>query len=259
MNNVKRPRSASVGLKDRTLEGWFNRETGELATGVPVRASDTVIDVGCGDGGVIGFCASQGAEVIFIDRDKVRLERTEARVAESAARSYRGILSDCDPIPVADATGDLVICTEVLEHVPDPAMFLAELVRITKPGSKLLLTVPDSRSEELVAATAPVEYFQEPNHIRVFSVDDFKSLVLNADLEIESHQFLGCFWSIFWPLSWMTCKPGGGLPIDNDDPIVENWVSLWAHLQRHPDGEKIRNALNQLLPKSQSIVARKPM
>ncbi|MEM8661354.1 MAG: class I SAM-dependent methyltransferase, partial [Pseudomonadota bacterium] len=103
MNKVERPRSASVGLKDRSLEGWFNEDTGEVATGVTIRASDTVIDVGCGDGGVIRFCAAQGAEVIFIDRDKARLKSTEARVAEFATRAYRGILSDCNPIPVEDA------------------------------------------------------------------------------------------------------------------------------------------------------------
>jgi SAM-dependent methyltransferase len=151
-----------------------------------------------------------------------------------------------------------VICTEVLEHVPDPVVFLQEVIRVAKPGAQLLISVPDARSEQFVSATAPPECFQEPNHIRIFSAEAFEKLVTDAGLEIESHQFTGCFWSMFWPLSWMTCEPGGGLPVDNKHPIIEHWIQLWQLVQKHPDGHKIREALNQLLPKSQSIVARKP-
>jgi hypothetical protein len=65
-----------------------------------------------------------GPEVIFIDRDEPRLRAAEERVRASAARAYQAIASDCDPIPLADATGDRVVCKEVLEHVADPAQFL---------------------------------------------------------------------------------------------------------------------------------------
>jgi SAM-dependent methyltransferase len=258
MNEENRPKAANVGLQDRVREGWFNNETGELAKGVKIRASDTVVDVGCGDGGFIGFCASQGAEVFLIDRDKERLAATEERIKKSPARAYKAILSDCDPIPLDDAVGDIVICTEVLEHVADPGIFLNEIIRVAKPGAQLLITVPDARSEKFVAATAPPQYFEEPNHIRIYSAEEFRDLLLSSGLEIESQQFLGCFWSIYWPLSWLTCEPGGGLPVDNPHPITDHWTRLWLEVQRHPQGDRIRDTLNELLPKSQSIVARKP-
>ena len=44
--------------------------------------------------------------------------------------------------PVADASADVVLCTETLEHVPDPAQFLQEASRCLIPGGTLLLTVP---------------------------------------------------------------------------------------------------------------------
>jgi SAM-dependent methyltransferase len=260
MNEEQRPRAATVGLRDRQYEGWLNGETGELAPGVRVRSCDTVIDVGCGDGGFIGFCARQGAETIFIDLDEQRLRVTEERIKTSPARAYRAIQSDCDPIPLADDTGDIVICTEVLEHVADPEQFLGELIRITRPGSKLVITVPDSRSEQFVGATAPPQYFQHPNHIRIFSSQEFKELICEAGLSIVSHQYMGCFWSMYWPLSWLTAEPGSaGLPIDNQHPITDHWTRLWQEVQKHPNGHKIRGALNSLLPKSQSIVATKPL
>lgn len=257
MGEGNRPLAPAIGMRDWKAEGWFNGRTGEITRGLRVGPEHTVIDVGCGDGGFVGFAASQGAEIIYIDQDPARLAATAARMQLSVARAHRGILSDCNPIPLASASGDLVICTEVLEHVPDPVTFLAEVVRVAKPGAQLLVSVPDARSEHFYAATSPVQCFQEPNHIRTFSAEAFRQLLLDAGLQIESHQFTGCFWSMFWPLSWMTCVPGTGLPLDNPHPIIQHWIQLWQLVQDHPDGHKIRDALNQLLPKTQFIVARK--
>lgn len=45
-------------------------------------------------------------------------------------------------LPFADAVFDTVLATQVLEHVPEPAMFLAEMCRVLRPGGMLLLTAP---------------------------------------------------------------------------------------------------------------------
>lgn len=47
-----------------------------------------------------------------------------------------------DRWPAEDASVDLVLATETLEHIPDPAVFLAEARRVLRPGGELLLTVP---------------------------------------------------------------------------------------------------------------------
>jgi SAM-dependent methyltransferase len=50
--------------------------------------------------------------------------------------------SDITAIPVPDAAFDVVLCTEVLEHVPEPIVALHEMARIVKPGGRLLITAP---------------------------------------------------------------------------------------------------------------------
>lgn len=51
-------------------------------------------------------------------------------------------VSDITAIPVPDASFDAALCTEVLEHVPDPAAAVREFARILKPGGRLILTAP---------------------------------------------------------------------------------------------------------------------
>ncbi len=52
------------------------------------------------------------------------------------------IRAPASAIPVDDASFDVVLCTEVLEHVPEPRVVLNELRRILRPGGLLLVTVP---------------------------------------------------------------------------------------------------------------------
>ena len=52
------------------------------------------------------------------------------------------IIGSLQDLPVADASFDAVLCTQVLEHVADPLAVLSELRRVTRPGGQLLLTVP---------------------------------------------------------------------------------------------------------------------
>src|SRR5690606_26352568 len=54
------------------------------------------------------------------------------------------IICDITAIPVADASFDAVLCTEVLEHVPHPRRALDELARVLRPRGILILTAPFS-------------------------------------------------------------------------------------------------------------------
>tara|TARA_R110001599_G_scaffold145321_1_gene327613 strand:- start:65337 stop:66125 length:789 start_codon:yes stop_codon:yes gene_type:complete len=258
MAQTKRPKPPDVGLRDAVGDGWWNMATGELTDGVKIRSTDTVIDVGCGDGENSYFCARQGAEVLFIDMDAAKLTCAEGKIRASPAHAYQAILSDCNPIPLPDATGDVIICTEVLEHVPDPGQFVRELVRVAKPGALLVVTVPDARSETLVGATAPKMYFEEPNHIRVFAEGALRDHLLAAGLEVQSEQNFGSYWSMYMALSWLTSETDENLPIDNTHPIPDHWTRLWRALLDHPNGHLVRDAFNELLPRTNGIVARKP-
>ena len=246
--------ATGVGLHDAVLSGWFQNATDEVFRGIPVGPGDTVVDVGCGDGGASLFCAKRGAHVTIVDIDPQVIAAMEARLAEVSPGAYASHVSNGNPLPLADAVASRVLCTEVLEHVDDPDQLLAELARIGKPGALYLLSVPGALQENLQKHVAPPSYFQKPNHVRIVERSEFAEMVTRAGLIIEEHTQYGFFWSIWWALFW-ACK----VDLDHPShPALDHWTEAWRAILALPQGAQLKRQLDQFMPKSQVIVARKP-
>lgn len=70
--------------------------------------------------------------------------------------SHISVLSDLHRLPFLDNTFDLLISTQVLEHVSDPAQAIAEMHRVLKPHGRLCLTLPQGWKEH----QAPHDFFR---------------------------------------------------------------------------------------------------
>jgi 2-polyprenyl-3-methyl-5-hydroxy-6-metoxy-1,4-benzoquinol methylase len=245
---------ALVGLRDALDSGGLDYATGELRPGFRVTADDVVLDVGCGEGNESLFCARQGAHVIYVDIDPTQVEIAGRHLAGAGARALTPLVSDTNPLPLPDGIASKVIASEVIEHVDDPAQFIAELVRAGRPGAQYLFAVPDESSEELQRGLAPPGHFEKPNHIRVISREAFARMVTDAGLVIEGRGTYGFYWSIWWMFFWI-CHVDLSAP---HHPLLESWARTWSLLLDMPNTKEIRHVLNDLLPKSQYIIARKP-
>ena len=243
-----------LGLKVGGLSGWYGKDNGELYHGFVIDASDTVLDVGCGDGGKLDYCAKRGAHIIFTDADQQRVKQTEKRLGNTAARLIEGMVSDSNPLPLKNETASKIISTEVIEHVDDPVQFMSELVRVGKPNAQYLLSAPHPIAENLQKGFAHPSYFEKPNHIRIISEESFKKLVTDAGLTIESHTQYGSFWSIWWLFYWLCEEQDLKAPWH---PLLDNWTKTWDELLKTPEGPRVQKALDELIPKSQVIIARK--
>lgn len=244
-----------IGERESELCGSFNWPTRELLAGFPISASDTVVDVGCGEGYASQFAARCGAAVYSVDIDPQALASVEQLVQGQPARSFQTILSDGNPFPLADGVATRVVAQEVLEHVDDPQQFLGELVRIGRPGALYLLAVPDPGSESLQKRLAPAGYWCKPNHLRVFERGEFVRLVRDAGLEIEKRLSYSFFWAMWWVLFW---AGEGDLEVGTPcTPVLTHWHKTWTALLQTPKGPRIKQALDEFMPKSQVILARK--
>jgi len=112
----RRPSRTDTGWSVRApLAAWLRRE-GESSAG------KRVLDVGCGLKPYYPFFAN-AAEYVGVD------------VVDGPTTDLVGPV---EALPVEDASFDIVLCTQVLEHVDDPAGAVRELHRVTKPGGRVL-------------------------------------------------------------------------------------------------------------------------
>ena len=223
--------------------------------GFEISSTDTVVDVGCGAGDVCVYAAHLGAAVIGIDIEECLVDQTRRNMANLTPRSFQGIVSDCDPIPLPDATADVVVCTEVLEHVPDPAKLLSELARIGKPGARYLISVPHPASESVMRKIAPEWYWQPPFHIHVYEPDQLDSLIAQSGLKVETRHNAGFYWSMFW---FLQMAAGMDHPYRfPENPMLAAWDEVATGLASTEKGKWVLESLDSLVPKSQVRLATK--
>ena len=101
------------------LARWLQAQADELRQRRPLR----VLDVGCGVKPYYPLFASIASAYVGVD------------VVENA---YADLVGPAEALPVEDASFDLVLCTQVLEHTDDPAQAVRELHRVTAPGGRML-------------------------------------------------------------------------------------------------------------------------
>lgn len=113
----------------RNRDRWI----AEQARNVP--AGSRVLDVGAGSAPYRGLFA----HCDYKTQDLAQLKAEQLRYGGYAPID---LVSAADSIPISDASVDVVLCTEVLEHVPEPIAVVTEFGRILAPAGRLILTAP---------------------------------------------------------------------------------------------------------------------
>jgi 2-polyprenyl-3-methyl-5-hydroxy-6-metoxy-1,4-benzoquinol methylase len=125
-------------------------------------AGKTVLDVGCGEGYGTMMLAGVAAAVVGLDR---------AEAVAAASARYRGPnlayrSTDLGRLPTIEERFELVVSFQVIEHVPDPADFLAGLRHCTAVGGRILVTTPN----RLMSVS------ENPYHLREWTAEELLAL-----------------------------------------------------------------------------------
>jgi len=108
------------------------------------RTGDRRLDAGCGagdDARALARLVGPTGRVVGIDRSRTMLAEARRRVAGSGLpMAFRR--GDLRRLPLADATFDGCRADRTLQHVDDPRAALAELVRVARPGARLVVSEP---------------------------------------------------------------------------------------------------------------------
>lgn len=106
-----------------------------------------------------------------------------------ATWDYSGLDVICDltDLPFTDAAFDAAVCTQVLEHVPQPLQVLREIRRVLNPGARFFLSAPQSWPQH-----------QKPHDFYRYTSFGLQHLIARAGMQVESLRPIGGY---FWFLS----------------------------------------------------------
>ena len=123
-------------------------EYGFLKRWLPVRG--TVLEVGCGEGSNLGVVERAGLRLIGCDLSELGVARARAAVRRSESQGESHVPSepiellraDAERLPFPDRSFECAFAVSLLEHLPDPAIVIEEMIRVLAPGGRLILISP---------------------------------------------------------------------------------------------------------------------
>ena len=166
-----------------------------------------MLDVGCGEGRHI-FGVMQDypqMKCVGLDMDNASLNRAEEGYQYFESISNAGaefIKGSAYSLPFPDESIDLIVCSEVLEHLHEYNDAVVEIHRVLKSGGKFYASVPASWPEKVCWSLSKDYQNQPGGHLRIFN-----QLELVSEIKESGFKFLSSekFHSIHSPYWWLRC------------------------------------------------------
>ena len=252
-------REVSDTLRDVRGAGVLTIRFDELG----LRPGDRVLDVGAGFGRHVYECARRGAHVVALDYAADEVVQTKDTLAamvtagEITADKLIGVLrGDACRLPFRDATFDVVITSEVLEHIQDDVSAIAEMVRVLKPGGRFAATVPAWLPE--VVNWKLSEDYHAPKaaggHVRIYARTELRAKLRAAGLDVDGYHRAHALHSPYW---WLKCAVG---PRNDDHPAVATYRRFleWDIVEQPASTRVAEKVLSPVLGKSSVHYGTKP-
>ncbi len=221
---------------------------------------DRVLDLGCGEGRHV-ISAFVEADVTAIGVDLCLKDLTTAKTKFSdfaepgnSAKGFGLANANALQLPFADNTFDKIICSEVLEHIPDYRGALKEIERVLKPGGLFCASVPRAWPERICWALSEAYHKVEGGHLRIFDAAKLRGQIQALGFQFYHRHWAHALHAPFW---WLKC-----LFWKNQDsnPLVRQYHRLlvWDLLERPRFTQVLERALNPVVGKSVVMYFRKP-
>ncbi|MFH1137523.1 MAG: class I SAM-dependent methyltransferase [Pseudomonadota bacterium] len=219
-----------------------------------------ILDMGCGSGRHTAEAARNenalavGADLNFSDLREAQ-KRMEYHVAlgETGGGPWAFLTADVTRLPYQDNCFDLVICSEVLEHVPDHQKAVRELVRVLKPGQNLVVSVPARLPEKICWLLSDDYYNSNGGHIRIYNEGELVCLLEECGVRKWAAHRAHALHSPYW---WLKCLVG---PTRNNSRLVK-WYHdflVWDMMKKPKVTRTLDRWLNPVLGKSLVLYLKK--
>ena len=229
---------------------------------LPITSGTRLLDLGCGAGRHAFEAARRGAHVVAMDSDRGELDQVSAIAAAMdeageipAGASIRAAAGDATSMPFRDGAFDIVIASEVMEHIPADQRAMHEVARVLRPGGVAAVTVPAWLPERICWLLSD-DYHNVPGgHVRIFTRHELETKLGRAGLLPGGYHHAHALHSPYW---WLKCAVGVR---DDNHPLASTYHKLlvWDIMRKPAITRLADQALNPLIGKSLVVYASKPL
>jgi SAM-dependent methyltransferase len=189
-------------------------------------AGKRVLDVACGEGYGTALLARHAAHVTGADISAEAIAHARNRYGSLANAKF--VEASCTALPLDDASVDVAVSFETIEHIAAQAEFIEELARVLKPGGVLVLSCPNK-----------LEYSDKRGFINEFHVkelyrDELEALVAARLPEVAWYGQRPSFFSVIAPESPLPPAAGNGAATGELVEIAETEAGEATHALSRP-------------------------
>ncbi|MCS5675543.1 MAG: class I SAM-dependent methyltransferase [Acidimicrobiales bacterium] len=227
------------------------------------KPGDLVLDMGCGGGRHAFETVRRGCRIVALDQsleELVDVKNTFAAMIDAGELhghvQGQPVSADALKLPFADGTFDRIICSEVLEHIPDDHTAIGELARVLRPGGSIALTVPAWVAEKICWKLN--DEYHAPKaiggHVRIYRRSQLRSKIRQVGLQPCGWDRAHALHSPYW---WLKCAVG---PANDEHRLVKAYHRLlvWDIVQNPWITRTANRLLNPIIGKSIVLYAIKP-
>lgn len=219
-----------------------------------------VLDIGSGPGR--HTAAAYGLEkvrAVGADLSHTDLVAAQERLRHHDAMGWHGggswslTTADITSLPFGSQVFDAVICSEVMEHIPDDRKAASELARIAKPGADVVVSVPRFWPERICWWLAKDYSRANQGHVRIYRKKHLVRLLVEAGLVYRGCHYAHSLHSPYW---WLKCLVG---PTDDRHALVRLYhrFLVWDIMEKPAVTRLLDRILNPLMGKSLVLYFRK--
>lgn len=174
---------------------------------ININPEGTMLDLGCGEGRHIFGLMEKFPDLKCIGLDPHIESLDKAfeglKFLESISNTKTNFLSgSAYSLPFSDDSFDLVVCSEVLEHLHDYKDAIKEINRVLKPGGQFLASVPAEFPEKICWLLSEAYQNQPGGHLRIFKKNELIEEIAEHNFSFESSQRFHSIHSAYW---WLRC------------------------------------------------------
>ena len=170
----------------RQLKYRLERRTSEVQEAIincSIRNPQLIVDIGTADGLMADKLQAKFKNSKFIGID------LSSELLKSNKNMYLNkIQADAESIPLTDNIADVIIATAIIEHVPNPKLFIRECKRILKPTGIIVISTPDPFLEFI---SSKIGLLKETGHQYTFTLSQLNQLIQkNGFTIIKERKFM---------------------------------------------------------------------